>query len=32
MVSFFGEVDTIKGEVDIPVAGINKRDIQFLCQ
>ena len=26
MVSFFGEVDTVEGELDIPLAGIDKGD------
>ena len=32
MVSFFREVNTVEGELDIPVAGIHKGDVQLLCQ
>ena len=32
MVPFLGEMDTVEGELDIPVPGIDKGDIQFLCQ
>ena len=32
MVSCFGKVDTVQGELDIPVAGIHKGGVQPLCQ
>ena len=32
MMPSFGEVDAVEGELDIPVAGINKGDVELLCQ
>ena len=32
VISVVCEMDTVEGEFNIPVVGVNKGDIQFLCQ